>query len=571
MSVANNLTGKTLNKRYEILRPLGKGGMGKVYLAKDIRFGKQVVVKVPTMDVEDEDFKARFMREIASLASLEHPHIVTTVDWCEIEGIPFLVLRYLGGGSLRDRITDSQGLKKLMPLEGLNQWLPQIASALDFIHAKNWVHRDLKPDNILFDEAENPYLADFGIAKALEGAPMGVKTTMGAFIGTPQYMAPEMHLGKGIGPRADQFGLAVLVYESLAGEIPFTGATPTAIFLDVMRGKPKLIHELVSEIPLDKSNALMKGLAKDQDKRHDNCNLFAIEITGIKLGIGQLFQGNGEVSISAQIEPLQMKPQIKTGFSVIADEAPLVPELPSTRVIREGVIPLSSQMPSKVKEAPSIPELASTREIRKSVKPLFFQMPAKVEEAFILVELPATIEAIKGANTFSSHMPAKGEAAFISPVLTSAREIRKGVTPLPSQMPAKVEEAFILPELPSAREIRKGANPLPSQMPAKVQEAFILPELPSAREMRKGVTPLPSRMPAKVEEAFILPELPSAREIRKSVIHLSSKMPAKVEEDEIYIQNREKNRVSLRVVLWVCGILMLVTVLVLLVVICYQF
>jgi formylglycine-generating enzyme required for sulfatase activity len=379
MSAANNLTGKTLNKRYEILRPLGKGGMGKVYLAKDMRFGKQVVVKVPTMEVGDKEFKARFMREIASLANLEHPHIVSTLDWGEIEGIPFLVLRYLGGGSLRDRITDSQGLKKLMPLEGLNQWLPQIASALDFIHAKNWVHRDLKPDNILFDEASNPYLADFGIAKALEGAPMGVKTTMGAFIGTPQYMAPEMHLGKGIGPKADQFGLAVLVYESIAGKIPFAGETSTAIFLDVMRGKPKLIHELVSRIPLEKSNALMKGLAKDQDKRHDNCGLFASEITGIKLGTGLVFQGNGEVSISGQIEPLQMKPPIKTGFSGIPEEAPSIPELAATRVIRKDVIPLSSQIPAKVEEAFILPELPLARVIRKDVTPFPLQQ-VQVEE-----------------------------------------------------------------------------------------------------------------------------------------------------------------------------------------------
>ena len=350
MSVSINLIGKTLNKRYEILRPLGRGGMGQVYLAKDTRFGKRVVVKVPTMDAEDKEFKARFMREIASLAALEHPHIVTTVDWGEIEGIPFLVLRYLGGGNLRDRITDSQGLKKLMPLEALNQWLPQIASALDFIHAKNWVHRDLKPDNILFDKAGNPYLADFGIAKALEGAPMGVKTTMGAFMGTPQYMAPEMHLGKGIGARADQFGLAVLVYESLAGKIPFTGVTSTAMFLDVMRGKPKLIHELVSEIPLEKSNALMKGLAKDQNKRHDNCGLFASEVTGIKLETGQMFQGNGEASTPGQLEQLKTKLPIKTGFSAIPDEVPSMPELPSTRVIRKGVIPLPSQMPAKEDE-----------------------------------------------------------------------------------------------------------------------------------------------------------------------------------------------------------------------------
>jgi formylglycine-generating enzyme required for sulfatase activity len=378
------------------------------------------------------------MREIASLANLEHPHIVSTLDWGEIEGIPFLVLRYLGGGSLRDRITDSQGLKKQLPLEGLNQWLPQIASALDFIHSKKWVHRDLKPDNILFDEVGNPYLADFGIAKALEGASMGVKTTLGTSVGTPEYMAPEMHLCKGIGAKADQFGLAVLVYESLAGILPFKGLMLTDLFLDVMRGKPKLIHELVSEIPLQKSNALMKGLAKDQDKRHDNCSLFASEVTGINLGIGQLFQGYGEGSISGQIEPLQMKPPIKTGFPAIPDEAPpSMPELAVTKVTkvtRNGVMPLASQMPSKVEEAPSIPELPSTR------------------------------------------------------------VIRKGVPPLPSQ----VEEAPSIPELAFTRVIRKGAPPLPSQIPLRAEEA------------------------------------------------------------EIYIQNREKNRVSLRIVLWAGGIIMLI-------------
>jgi len=114
-----------------------------------------------------------------------------------------------------------------------------------------------------------------------------------------------------------------------------------------MRGKPKLIHELVSEIPFEKSIALMKGLLKDQNKRHDNCGLFASEVTGIKQGIGQRFQGNGEVSISGQIEPLKMKPPTKTDFSAIIDEAPSIPELPSTRVIRKGVIPLPSQMPAK--------------------------------------------------------------------------------------------------------------------------------------------------------------------------------------------------------------------------------
>ena len=356
MSVANNLTGKTLSNRYEILRPLGEGGMGKVYLAKDKRFGKQVVVKVPTMEAGDKDFKDRFMREIASLATLEHPHIVTTVDWGEIEGIPFLVLRYLSGGSLRDRITDSQGFYKPMPLDGLKQWLPQIASALDFIHTKNWVHRDLKPDNILFDEAGNPYLADFGIAKALEGAPMGVKTTMGAFIGTPQYMAPEMHLGKGIGPRADQFGLAVLVYEALAGKIPFAGATPTAIFVEVMQGKARPIHELVPGIPLEKSNALMKGITKEPRDRYGSCMEFANAITGSILS--QKSSSVGSETPSRVVIP---------GTRI---ETPKKPDIPGTRIetpSKPEILGIKNETPSKPViagtrlETPSQPEITGTR------------------------------------------------------------------------------------------------------------------------------------------------------------------------------------------------------------------
>jgi len=340
MSVANNLIGKTLSNRYEILRPLGEGGMGKVYLAKDKRFGKQVVVKVPTMEAGDKEFKDRFMREIASLATLEHPHIVTTVDWGEIEGIPFLVLRYLGGGSLRDRITDAQGLYKPMPLEGLNQWLPQIASALDFIHTKNWVHRDLKPDNILFDEASNPYLADFGIAKALKGAPMGVKTAKGSFIGSLQYMAPEMHLGKGIGPRADQFGLAVLVYETLAGKYPFLGEMPVAIFREIMQGKARPIHELVPGIPLEKSKAIMKGITKEPRNRYGSCVEFANAVLGLSSSEMELEKGvKGLAKIVIPKTRIEKPKEVFIPGTKIEKPLALKPVIAVTRLEKSGSSP----------------------------------------------------------------------------------------------------------------------------------------------------------------------------------------------------------------------------------------
>jgi formylglycine-generating enzyme required for sulfatase activity/serine/threonine protein kinase len=378
MSVANKLIGKTLSNRYEILRPLGEGGMGKVYLAKDKRFGKQVVVKMPTMEAGDKDFKDRFMREIASLATLEHPHIVTTVDWGEIEGIPFLVLRYLGGGSLRDRITDTQGFYKPMPLEGLSQWLPQIASALDFIHTKNWVHRDLKPDNILFDETGNPYLADFGIAKALEGAPMGVKTIMGAFIGTPQYMAPEMHLGKGIGPRADQFGLAVLVYEALAGKIPFSGITPTAIFVEVIQGKATPIHELVLGIPLEKSNALMKGITKEPKDRYGSCVEFANAVIGSMLARGSFLVSNEKPS-----KPEIAGTRIETPLPIpLADPVSTPLEILGTRIETPLPIPLAIPVSIPLEnsgtriETPSKPEITGTR--IETPLPIPFAIPVSI-------------------------------------------------------------------------------------------------------------------------------------------------------------------------------------------------
>ena len=316
------LLGKKLNNRYEVMRPLGEGGMGKVYVARDRRFGKEVVVKVPTMESGDGEYKDRFMREIASLAKLEHAHIVPTLDWGEVEGVPFLVLRYLGGGSLRNRITDEKGYYRPMSLEGLTHWLPQIASALDFIHGKGWVHRDLKPDNILFDESGSPYLADFGIAKALEGNVMGVKTTTGAFIGTPQYMAPEMHLGKGIGPKADQFGLAVLVYESLAGKIPFEGATPTAIFVEVMQGKARPIHEIVSGIGEEKSGVLAKAISKDPRARYATCAEFAAAM------LGESKAGGTQPANT----PVKTPPSVQIPSTRLA--TPVRPEIPATMQVK---------------------------------------------------------------------------------------------------------------------------------------------------------------------------------------------------------------------------------------------
>ena len=162
-----NWVGQSLaSGRYRVTVLLGEGGMGAVYKAHDAHLDNEVVVKIPkTGLVSDHEFTGRFAREVRSLVRLAHAHIVRVLDVGEHDGLPFAVMQYLNGGSLRDRLSRMSG--GAAALAELPAWLLGVADALDYIHLQGYVHRDVKPDNILFDAAGHVYLGDFGIAKAL--------------------------------------------------------------------------------------------------------------------------------------------------------------------------------------------------------------------------------------------------------------------------------------------------------------------------------------------------------------------------------------------------------------------
>jgi len=264
--------------RYLVGEKLGEGGMAFVFKAHDRNLDTTVVLKIPKASLlEQPDFLLRFQRETRSLVKLSHPHIVKVLDVGEFEGRPFLVLQFLGGGSLSDqRCCDEHGRMLPLPAEHLWDWLDAVSSALDFMHEQKFIHRDVKPGNILFDSYQHAYLSDFGIAKALGTELHHSRTLTGGnlVLGTPDYMAPEMIRGLAFDGRADQYSLAITVFEMLSGRCPFVGPTPSAVLVQQSTEMPPPLHRLVGSVPLGVSAAVERALAKNPQQRFASCREF---------------------------------------------------------------------------------------------------------------------------------------------------------------------------------------------------------------------------------------------------------------------------------------------------------
>src|SRR5918995_1602407 len=212
--------GRVLGGRYRLLTPLGAGASAHVYLADDVRLRRQVAVKVLHAALADDaSFLRRFRAEAQAAASLSHPHIVAVYDWSGDDDTPFLVTEYLSGGSLRSildaghRLTPSQAL-----VVGL-----EASRALDHAHRQGFVHRDVKPANLLFGDDSRLRIADFGLARAIAEAAW--TEPHGAVLGTARYASPEQALGQTIDGRSDVYALALLLIEGVTGVVPFSADT----------------------------------------------------------------------------------------------------------------------------------------------------------------------------------------------------------------------------------------------------------------------------------------------------------------------------------------------------------
>jgi|GEM_PF-3368562 len=247
---------------YQITGQIGRGGMGTVYRATQLSNGRDVAIKMLALAQLPASSNPldRFYREVKIIAQLQHAHIVPVLHFGEIEGNPYIVMPYLGRGSLLDRLKHGA-----MPLKDTLEIARQIASALQYAHDRDVVHRDIKPSNVLFDDIDNVYLADFGLAKALGSKPI---TASGSLIGTPEYMAPDWANGGGSTQTADLYALGVMIYHMLAGQPPYKAATTMELIRAHVASPVPNLTTTRPDIPFGVAAVVQRAMAKYPSQRY---------------------------------------------------------------------------------------------------------------------------------------------------------------------------------------------------------------------------------------------------------------------------------------------------------------
>jgi serine/threonine protein kinase len=266
--------------RYEILRPLGRGAMGVVYLARDPQIERQVALKTvrfdgPGEDAKIDEAKARFLKEARISGRLQHPHIVTVFDVGEDAGNLYLAMEYVAGGSLAQKLVEPAGLEIFDRL----RIVAEVAEALGHAHERGVLHRDVKPANILLTEALSAKVSDFGIGKFLTGD--SDLTSTGQMVGSPAYMSPEQIRGEKLDVRSDLFSLGVVLYQTLTSRKPFPADTLTTLVYQILHEEPLDPASIRSDLPEDVCGIVRKCLAKNRDDRYANAGELVADLSDV--------------------------------------------------------------------------------------------------------------------------------------------------------------------------------------------------------------------------------------------------------------------------------------------------
>ena len=277
-----SLIGRTLN-HYRIISLLGVGGMGEVYLAEDIRLARRVALKLlPDHLIRDEQRVKRFMREARAASALNHPNVVTLHDIGQADDRHFIATEFVEGETLRQRLA-----RRRVSLEEALDAAGQVASALDAAHAAGIVHRDIKPENLMLRPDGYVKVVDFGLAKMTGGAVLtlglsAAETESGLIMGTVNYMSPEQARGLEVDARTDLWSLGVVLYEMLAGCLPFEGETASDVIVSILERQPARLSKHVPSMPDELDELIARALTKEKGGRCQTAKEMLVELNGLK-------------------------------------------------------------------------------------------------------------------------------------------------------------------------------------------------------------------------------------------------------------------------------------------------
>ena len=329
-----DLTGKQLNQ-YQITAHLGDGGMASVYKAYQPSMSRYVALKIlPRQFANDPQFVGRFEHEAKVIASLQHPHILPVFDFGEANGYTFIVMPFVETGTLSDLL-----IGKPLSLEQIRTVTMQVGDALDYAHSQGIVHRDIKPSNILIDQRGNCLLADFGIAKMVEGTAQFTQT--GGIVGTPAYMSPEQGLGTQLDGRSDIYSFGVILYEMATGLPPYHAETPMAVVIKHIHDPLPPPRSINPQITDDFEKILMKALAKNRDERYPTC--------------------------ADLVQAIQSLPNLPEPASKLTDPTPAKTTIIESPVSDSVRLKENPPSPETISEPPTLPPTSQTRERPKWV------------------------------------------------------------------------------------------------------------------------------------------------------------------------------------------------------------
>ncbi len=333
----SDLVGKSLG-RYHILEPLGEGGMAIVYKAYDMRLESEVAVKVIRIERLAPEIlqraMKRFEREAKALAQLTHPNLVKVLDYGEFENQPYLVMPYLPGGTLKQKMNG-----RPMPWQEAARLLIPIARALDYAHKRGMIHRDVKPSNILITESGEPMLTDFGVAKIIDEEATLDLTGTSAAVGTPEYMAPEQVTSKTVDQRADIYALGIVFYEMVTGRRPFQADTPMAVLFKHASEPLPRPKSFVPSLPDAVERILLKALAKQPADRYASMGEVAAALEALLMNVS----APAREMESPPAQPLRTRPPQSS------------PERTTEKTMRDtntaAFVPEKSSIPSNLRRA----------------------------------------------------------------------------------------------------------------------------------------------------------------------------------------------------------------------------